>query len=536
MPADLVLYNAQIYTMDSQTPYAEAIAVAGRHILAVGSDQEMLDLQGPNGRVIDLMGRTVVPGFIDSHVHFALFSLSLQRANLTGTASKAEAIERVRARAETLPPDAWIEGGGWDRNLWSNPSFPDRQDLDAVSPRNPIALYSKDVHSTWANSLALSMAGISRDTPDPAGGEIVRDAEGNPTGILRETAQVLLYDVKLPPKSDAVRAALRAGLAHAASVGITGFHDCEDERVFIAFQKLEAAQELTCRVYMHLAASNLDAAIKTGLRTGFGNDRLRIGGLKLFADGALGSRSAYMLEPYTNDAANRGIQVTDGAALRDLIGRASHAGISAVVHAIGDAANREVLDAFEAVRQTEPAHRLRHRMEHVQILNEADIPRLAQLDVIASMQPQHATADIDLVEAYWSGERIRGAYAWRSLLRARTKMAFGSDCPVETMSPLSGIHAAVTRRRVNGYPGSAGWRPEECLTVMEAVQAYTTGAAYASGEEALKGSLTPGKLADLAVLSHDIFHIPPMTIPETRVDLTVFDGHVLYEREPAGGR
>ncbi len=528
MQADLVVYNGRIYTMDPNAPRARAIAVAGQRILALGSDQEMLDLKAPDGSTIDLMGRAVVPGFIDSHVHFVLFSLKLQEVDLTGSTSKAEVLQRVRDRAEAIRPEEWIVGGGWDRNLWSDPSFPTRKDLDAVSRWNPVQLYSKDVHSTWANSLALSGAGISRDTPDPAGGEIVRDAAGEPTGILRETAQELVNWAKPAPSPADFQSALRAGLAHAAEVGVTGFHDCEDEYAFLAFKELEAAGRLTCRVCMHLSASNLDSAIKTGLRTGYGNERVRIGGLKLFADGALGSRSAYMLEPYSDDADNRGIQVTDGATLRDLIGRASRAGISAVVHAIGDAANREVLDALEEVRRAEPDRRLRHRIEHVQLLNAADVPRLAQLDVIASMQPQHATADIDLVESYWSGERIRGAYAWRSLLNAGTRMAFGSDCPVETMDPLLGIHAAVTRRRVDGYPGPQGWRAEECLTVEEAVRAYTLGAAYASGEEALKGSLTPGKLADLAVLSQDIFRIPPMMIAQTRVDLTMFDGQVIF--------
>jgi predicted amidohydrolase YtcJ len=279
---------------------------------------------------------------------------------------------------------------------------------------------------------------------------------------------------------------------------------------------------------MHLARNSLDGAIQVGLRSGFGNDRLRIGGLKVFVDGALGSRSAYMLEPFTGDPKNRGILVTDRSGLEDVVLRASAAGIASTIHAIGDAANRQALDVLERVRRQEPVRRLRHRIEHAQLVHLADIPRFARLNVIASMQPQHATADIDLVETYWRGERIAGAYAWRKLLDRGARLALGSDCPVETMNPLLGIHAAVTRRRADGYPGRDGWRPEERLSVEEAVRGFTMDAAYASGEEQLKGSLTPGKLADLVILSRDIFHIPPMEIAETRVQATVFDGRFVY--------
>jgi len=529
MHADTVLYNGNLHTLDSHLPRARAIAISGPEILAVGSDEGMRSLLKPSGTHIDLKGRTVLPGFIDSHVHFVLFSLNLQRVNLSGITSKAEALARVKARAQATPPGEWILGSGWDYNLWAETALPTRGDLDTVAPDHPVGLDSKDVHSFWLNSHALQRAGISASTPDPTGGEIVRDpVTGLPTGILREKAAELFYRAKVAPSHSSTQSAIREGLQYAHRAGVTGFHDCEDEQAFIAFQQLAEAGELTCRVHMHLAADNLEAAIRLGLRTGFGHDRLRIGGLKVFVDGALGSRSAYMLEPYTGDPHNRGIVVTGRASLEELIGRASRAGISAVIHAIGDAANRQALDVLEAVRGQEPDRRLRHRIEHVQLLNHADVPRLAQLDIIASMQPQHATADIDMVEAYWSGQRISGAYAWRKLLNAGTKLALGSDCPVETMSPLSGIHAAVTRRRANGYPGPQGWRAEECLTVEEAVYAFTMGGAYASGEEERKGSLTPGKLADLVVLSRDIFNIPPMEIADTRVEATLFDGQVVY--------
>ncbi len=528
MLADTVLYNGRIYTMEASTPQAQAIALRGARIEAVGSDQAILPLLRLSGCAINLRGRAVLPGFIDGHVHFVLFSLGLQRVNLVGVRSKAEALERVRARALTTPPGDWILGGGWDRNLWEDNAFPTRHDLDVVAPRQPVALASKDVHTMWLNTLALQQAGVTAETPSPPGGEIVRDADGLPTGILREQAQHLLDNAIARPSAAARRAAVREGIARAHQVGVTGFHDCEDEQAFITFQELAEAGDLTCRVLMHLAADNLEAAIRVGLRSGFGNDRVRIGGLKVFVDGALGSRSAYMLAPYTGEPDNCGILVTDYATLADMVCRASAAGISAAIHAIGDAANRLALDALQAACARTPDRRLRHRIEHAQLLNLSDIPRFAELGVIASMQPQHATADIDLVERYWAGERVAGAYAWRKLLNAGVRLAFGSDAPVEALNPLLGIHAAVTRRRVDGYPGPQGWHSEECLTVAEAVRGFTLDAAYASGEEAVKGSLAPGKLADLIILSQDIFAIPPMGIAETRVEATIFDGRFVH--------
>jgi len=528
MHIDMVLYNGFIYSMDPSFPLAQAIALSGPRIAALGMNDEIRALLSASGKAVDLKGRTVLPAFTDSHVHFMLFSLNQQRVDLTGARSKAEALGRVRERAAITPPGEWILGGGWDRNLWDDTRFPTREDLDSASAHHPVALDSKDVHSVWLNSLALQQAGITAETPDPPGGQILRDTQGQPSGILREAAQALVNRLRGNPSAAVCRAAARAGICHAHRAGVTGFHDCEDEQAFATFQELEAAGELDCRVLMHIAAGNLNAAIQMGVRSGFGNERLRIGGLKLFVDGALGSRSAFMLEPFSGEPENRGIQVIERAALEDMVRRASVAGISSAIHAIGDAANRQALDVLEAVRAQEPNRHLRHRIEHAQLVNLADIARFAALDVIASMQPQHATADIDLVEAYWSGERIAGAYAWRKLVDTGARLALGSDCPVEALNPLAGIHAAVTRRRADGYPGPAGWRPEECLTVEQAVRGYTMGAAYASGEEHLKGSLAPGKLADLVVLSQDIFNIPPMEIAETRIEATYFDGRAVY--------
>ncbi len=532
MQSDLVLYNGRIYTMDRANPHAQAVAIAGNRIVAVGDDAQVLCLLAPGGEAVDLGGRTVVPGLTDSHIHFVEYALRLTRLDLSGIVSRAETVRRVAERARIARPGEWLLGGGWDRNLWEDPSFPTKEALDSVAPHNPVALSSKDGHSLWANSLALARAGVSAETPSPAGGEIEREpGTGEPTGILKERAKRLVTNVIEKPSLKAIQAALKVAATNAQRAGLTGIHDCEDELAFAAFQELSNKGELGLRVLMHIPARNLDDAIGLGLRTGFGNEKLRVGGVKMFADGALGSRTAAMLAPYQDEPLNLGIGVTSKEEMRELVSKASRAGISAAIHAIGDRANRDVLDVLEESRQSGQGMGLRHRIEHVQLLHPADVPRLAKLGIIASMQPVHATSDMDMVERHWGEERGRGAYAWRSLLDAGTLLAFGSDCPVESLDPLAGIHAAVTRRRADGTPGPEGWHPEQRVTVQDAVRAYTLGAAYASGEEREKGSITPGKLADLVVLSRDIFVVPAMSILGTEVEATILGGQFVYRGE-----
>jgi predicted amidohydrolase YtcJ len=533
MQPDLVLYDGRIYTMDRTMPHAQAVAIVGNRIAAVGDDAQILCLLAPGGEAVDLGGRTVVPGLTDCHIHFVEYALRLTRLDLSGIVSRAEAIRRVAERAQTTKPGEWLLGGGWDRNLWGDASFPTKEDLDPVTPHNPLALSSKDGHSLWANSLALARAGITAETPSPPGGEIERQpGTAEPTGILKENAEDLITSVIGKPSLEDIQAALKVAIANAHQSGLTGIHDCEDELAFAAFQELSKKGEVGLRVLMHIPAGNLDHAIGLGLRTGFGGEQLRVGSVKIFADGALGSRTAAMLAPYDDEPLNLGIAVTSKEEMRELVGKASRAGLSVAIHAIGDRANRDVLDVLQESRQSGQGMDLRHRIEHVQLLHPADIPRLAKLSVIASMQPIHATSDMDMVNRHWGEERGRGAYAWRSLLDAGTVLAFGSDCPVETLDPLAGIHAAVTRRRADGSPGPEGWHPGERITVEDAVWAYTMGAAYASGEEREKGSITPGKLADLVVLSQDIFLIPAMSILE--VEATVFDGKFVYVSESMG--
>jgi predicted amidohydrolase YtcJ len=529
MQADLVLYNGNIYTMDQARPHAQAVAMVGNRIAAVGDDAQIMRLLAPGGEAVDLGGRTVVPGLTDAHIHFVEYALRLTRINLSGIVSRAEAVRQVAERARTARPEEWLLGGGWDRNLWEDASFPTKEELDSVAPHNPVALDSKDGHSLWANSLALARAGITAATHSPPGGEIERQpGTGEPSGILKERAKSLVTKVIEKPSLEVIQTALKVAMVNAQRSGLTGIHDCEDERAFAAFQELSNNGGLGLRVLMHIPVKNLDHAIGLGLRTGFGGEKLRVGGVKMFADGALGSRTAAMLAPYQDEPLNLGIAVTSKEEMRELVGKASRAGISAAIHAIGDRANRDVLDILEENRQSGEGRDLRHRIEHVQLLHPTDLPRLAKLGIIASMQPIHATFDMDMVKRHWGEERGRGAYAWRSLLDAGTVLAFGSDCPVETFDPLAGIHAAVTRRRADGTPGPEGWHPEQRITVEDAVRAYTMGAAYASGEEREKGSITPGKLADLVVLSQDIFVVPAMSILETEVEATILGGQFVY--------
>ena len=520
---DMLLYNGIIRTMDPAQPRADAIALRRDRVLALGSRQEVTSLLDDRAQALDLHGSAVIPGLIDSHIHLLSYSLGLSRIDLHEVPTLQEAQRRVASRMAQARPGEWIRGAGWNCNLWGDGSFPHRGDLDAVSPANPAALSSKDGHAVWINSRAIEMAHITAQTPDPPGGRIRRDPSGEPTGILLENATDLIYDLIPPPSLEEAVAACKRGLASLHRVGLTGVHDCEDELALRALQALRQRGDLSLRITMHIPADHLDAAIALGLRDGLGDEWVRVYGVKAFADGALGPRSAWMLSPFETDPTNTGIPTLEPEALHELVHKANSAGLSVAVHAIGDAANRAVLDAIAAA----PQPPMRNRIEHVQLLHPADVPRLAQLGVIASMQPIHATSDMRIADLHW-GKRSATSYAWRSLLDAGTHLAFGSDAPVEDPSPLQGIHAAVTRRRPDGSPGPQGWYPEQRITATEAVYAYTMGAAYASGEEMQKGSLTPGKLADLVVLDRDILITDPMDILHTRVLGTMIGGEFVY--------
>lgn len=527
--SDLVLYNARIHTQDAGRPKVQAIAIRDKTIIAVG-DNSLMQRLSHNAQMIDLHGRCVIPGLIDAHLHAEWIALGLKNINAE-TPTLDELLQRVEERAAITPQGQWIRGHGWNQNVWGPPSvggaFPTKADLDRVAPEHPVYLTAKSGHAGWANSLALKLAGITASTPNPANGEIVRDERGEPTGIFLEDAMDLITKVLPDISAQAVADAMRDMLPLMHRVGLTGVHDFDGARALQAWQILKENGELNLRVSKTIPVNLLEHAIALGIRSGFGDDWLRINSVKAFADGALGPQTALMIDPYEGSTVNRGIAVTDKEEMIENVRKASAAGLSSTIHAIGDKANHDVLDVFAAVRAEETTPRLRHRIEHVQLLHPDDFARLAQLNVIASMQPIHATSDMLIADKYW-GARSSGAYVWRTQLNAGARLAFGSDAPVESFNPFWGIHAAVTRRRTDGTPTEEGWYPAQRLTVEEAVRGFTLGAAYASYEEQRKGSLTPGKLADLIVLDRDIFTIEPMAIADTQVLATLIDGRFVW--------
>jgi predicted amidohydrolase YtcJ len=522
----LILYNGAIHTMDPARPLASAVACRDGRILAVGADAAARAAAGPGAESIDLHGRTVIPGLTDAHVHFLWYAVGLSRPNLDGARSLPEALARLRVALGTAGPGEWILGSGWNHEDWARPIFPCRQDLDLLTPDRPVVLRRKDGHSVWANSLALERAGISAKTADPAGGVIDRDEHGDPTGILRENAMDLVLACVPQPGPDSLRLALRAGMARAHAAGLTGIHDMEGPEALAQFQEAHARGELKLRVTMQIPAGSLDHALALGLRTGLGDDMVRIGHLKLFADGSLGSQTAWMLQPFAGQPGNTGVAATPPEVMEQMVERAAQGGIACAIHAIGDRANRQALDIHQRVCEG-PWAGLRQRLEHVQLLHPDDLPRLAQLGVVASMQPIHATSDRYTADRLW-GDRCRFAYAWRGLLDSGAVLAFGSDCPVESLEPLQGIYAAVTRKRA-AEADSEPWHPKQCVTVEEAVRAFTWGSAYACGQENRLGTITPGKLADLVVLSQDIFVSPPESILAAQVDHCIVGGEVVHQ-------
>lgn len=527
-----VLRNGTIYTLDPSQPVAQALAIRGERIIVVGDETTVRAAAGTQVEEIDLGGRAVVPGLTDAHVHIVLHGLARQQVRLTGCTDFAMALDQIAVAAQRLPPGAWLRGNGWDHTLWGG-RWPSRADLDRVCPDRPAMLSRKDGHSLWVNSRALELAGITAATPDPDGGQIQRDEHGEPTGILLETAMELVRAIVPPPTRAERLAALRLAINEALSYGLTSIHvppatnPADGTDTLIDLQALRADGDLTIRVLVHIAGTHLDHAIGLGLRSGLGDDWLRIGGLKLFADGSLGSESAHMLMPYEGRD-HTGIAVIPPAEMKEIVTRANAHGISVVVHAIGDAANRSVLDAIAAARPTAAHLALPNRIEHAQILAPTDIPRFAELGVIASMQPIHCTADMVMAERLW-GTRCATSYAWRSLLNAGATLAFGSDAPVETLDPWAGIHAATTRQTTDGTPVN-GWYPEQRLTVAEALAAYCIGPAIAEAAAERKGRLMPGMLADLAVLNGDPFQLPVSHLHTVRAELTMVGGKIVFEQ------
>jgi predicted amidohydrolase YtcJ len=525
---NIQITNANIYTVNPAQPRASAIAIANDRIVAVGSDDDINAISLPGAQHLDLNGAFVAPGFIDAHLHLEMTGMMMQYVNVYEVKAKREAVERVRARAEQTPPGQWIKGQGWMQSLWDTDEFPTAADLDEATHDHPVILSAKSGHACWVNSLALQLAGITANTPDPEGGQIVRDAHGNPAGTLLENAMGLMAKVIPSPTPEQEEEATVMAMHAMNKRGLTGVHCMGGDgeiAYFKTYQRLREQRHLTLRIVHQLPVTALDAVIGAGIHSGLGDAWLRIGGIKLFADGALGPRTAAMLAPYENEPGNVGISTTERETLIETVLACNTHGLAAYIHAIGDRANHDVLDAFElSKRQAAPNRRpLRNRVEHAQILHPTDIARFAELDVIASVQPIHATQDIEMANTHW-GARSATAYCTRSLRDSGAHLAFGSDSPVEDFNPLVGMHAAVTRQRANGFPGPEGWYPEQRVGIDDAIRAYTLGAAYAGGMEHEIGSLEAGKLADLVVLSHDITAIRPSELLGVQVQRVMLNG------------
>ncbi|MDR7421084.1 MAG: amidohydrolase family protein [Armatimonadota bacterium] len=525
-----VLYlNASVHADGGPGRTADALVVVGGRVVAVGDADEVTEAF-PRVRRVDLLGLPVFPGFIDAHIHVVGYGLGLLQVELREARSLAGALRLIAAAERRGGPGEWLQGRGWDKNGWPEDRFPTRYDLDAVTGDRPAVCTSKDGHLLWVNTAALRAAGITRDTPDPPGGAISRDAAGEPDGLLKEDATLLVRRVIPAPSPETLEQAAVAAQADAHRLGLTGAHafvgpGAEGPDQFGVLHRLRARGALTLRIVACVPDRLLDAAAASGLRTGLGDEVLRVGPLKIFADGTLGSQTASMLAPFDGQPGNVGIMVRTPGEIDDLVRRGLAAGLWSAVHAIGDRANRNVLDVF--ARHREASHRAgaRHRIEHVQVLHPDDLPRLAALGVTASMQPIHATADRDAAERYW-GARCRYAYAWRSLAASGAVLAFGSDAPVETPDPWRGLYAAVTRRR-EGDPRPS-WYPNECLSLHDAIRAYTAGPAYAAGTEVWQGALAPGMVADFVVLDRDPYDGGPEDLLRVSVLATVVGGRVVH--------
>jgi predicted amidohydrolase YtcJ len=529
----MLIYNARIYTLDSNQLPASAMLIRGGRIQAVGDTEAVRsESEGGGGSEgkerIDLEGRVVLPGLIDAHIHLEHYAWVLQKVDCE-TNSRKECLERIAERARITPPGTWILGHGWNQNNWPE-GYGTAADLDLVSPRNPVYLSSKSLHTSWTNSLGLRLADLSAASPDPTGGRLGRLANGEPDGILFESAADLVEQAIPKPTQEELVLAIEAAQSALWRMGLTGIHDFDGRSCFVALQTLRQRGKLRLRVLKSIPQEDLPHALALGLSSGFGDELLSIGGVKLFADGALGPHTAAMLEPFVGEPENTGMLFLDAEELFEIGRQAVDGGIPLAVHAIGDRANHEVLKGYQLLSQYKNSvstQKLRHRIEHVQVIDPQDAGKLAELGVIASMQPIHAPSDMNMADRFW-GERAAFSYAWKTQLEHGATLAFGSDAPVESPNPFWGLHAAVTRRRPDGSPGPQGWYPEQCLTVEQALQAFTTGAAYAARWEHQLGKLAPGYMADLIVLDRDPFTCPPDDLRTLQPTATMVGGEWVY--------
>jgi predicted amidohydrolase YtcJ len=525
--ADLVVTNANVHTMNTARPKAASIAVIGNRIVSIGSDVDTRSLIGPNTRVIDAKGKLVIPGFNDAHVHFLETGSQLSSVDLRDAKTPQEFVQRIKDFAAKLPKGRWILGGKWDHENWTPAELPTAAMIDAVTPDNPVFIDRLDGHMALANSVALKLAGVNKDTKDVPGGLIVRDAAGNPAGVLKDNAMDYVTKV-IPEASFEERLeAAQAATDHAASLGITSVTDVSAGTDVGVYQELLRQGKLKTRVYGCSTLGDYERWERTGVRHAFGDAMLRVGCLKGYADGSLGSTTAWLFEPYLDDPTTTGLAMDVAKALQDAI-NADKAGLQIKIHAIGDRANAEILNIYEKLGEANGSRDRRPSIEHAQHLRQEDIKRFGQLKVVASMQPYHIIDDGRWAWKRLDEKRLKGTYAFRSLLDSGAVLAFGSDSPVAPLNPLLGVYAAVTRRTLDDKNPN-GWIPEQKISVEETVRAFTWGSAYGEYQENVKGTLEPGKLADFVILSDDIFTIDPVKIRDAKVLTTVVDGRVVFE-------
>jgi predicted amidohydrolase YtcJ len=524
-----LLYNAFIHTQDPSNPTGTALVIDRERIVAVGKANTLL-AQYPDAEKQNMEGRVILPGLTDAHLHLKNYALSLQKVDCE-TDTKEECLRRVEKRTRASKPGEWILGHGWNQNTWG--AWPTASELDAIAPNNPVYLTAKSLHASWANTAALRLANITSQTLHPQNGQIQRDGKGVATGILLETAMELVGDLVPEPTIAEIADAMEKAQTILWRMGLTGVHDFDRRDSFMALQQLHAQDRLKLRVLKNIPVELLDQAYDLGLGAGFGDDWLRIGSIKVFMDGALGPHTAAMFQPYIGEDDNRGILNMDGEELFEHGRKAAQVGLGLTVHAIGDRANHEVLEAYEQLRKYERENHLpalRHRIEHVQLIHPDDAARLGKMNIIASMQPIHATSDMLMADAFW-GERSRLAYALKTQLGYGAPLALGSDAPVESPNPFLGLYAAVTRRRADGSPSLEGWYPEQKLTMSEAWQGFTLGPAYAAYMENRLGRLAPNYLADLIVLdaSQDPFSCDPKELLTMESFATMVGGEWVWQ-------
>ena len=524
--ATLVVTDARVWTGDPDNPWAEAVASNGDTITAVGSRSEIEPMIGEETEVISVAGSMLVPGLIDTHVHFITGGSGLAAVQLRDAATREEFVARIGEYAKTRKPGEWILNGNWDHENWGG-ELPRRDWIDEVTPENPVWINRLDGHMSLANSLALELAGVDADTPDVAGGEIVRDESGSPTGVLKDNAMGLIDAAVPAPGEEQLDREARAAMAHVASNGVTSVHDMAGWDSLATYRRARANGELTTRIYSVMPLEHWQRLRDEVSRNGRGDHWLRIGGLKGFMDGSLGSHTAAFFEPFTDAPDDRGLLLNDLDDMRSWIGSADEADLHVMVHAIGDRAIRSLLDIYLEVAETHGERDRRFRIEHAQHIHPDDIARFGVQNVIASMQPYHAIDDGRWADKVIGAERAKTTYAFRSLIESNAHLAFGSDWFVAPATPLEGIYAAVTRRTLDGAKPD-GWVPEQKITVEQALKSYTSEAAYASFEEDVKGMLKPGMLADFVLLDRDITAIPPEEIADTEVLRTVVGGRVIF--------